>query len=110
LRPVAGFTQSFVPFANPIKFATPIGALSGKSWQVSLPAVVSIIAVGEAGLAAVIGLFAAGFVVFAAVCDIKGIVDIIRNMIRDLRMLAPGLNRNQKGGTSIVRQPEGSSL
>src|SRR5580698_4190869 len=43
-----GLVQSFVPVARPMKLATPIGALSGKSVQVSLPAVVSITAVGFA--------------------------------------------------------------
>src|SRR5580692_7762445 len=41
-----GLVQSLVPVAKPMKLATPIGALSGKSVQVSLPAVVSITAVG----------------------------------------------------------------
>ena len=44
--PLTGFFQSFVPVARPIKFSTPIGALSGNSVQVILPAVVSMIAVG----------------------------------------------------------------
>ncbi len=45
-----------------MKFATPIGALSGNSVQVIFPAVVSIIAVGFAGVCAV----AAGLVAVLA--------------------------------------------
>src|ERR1700722_985031 len=48
---VTGLVQSFVPLAKPMKLATPMGALSGKSVQVSLPAVVSITAVGWAAAA-----------------------------------------------------------
>src|ERR1700687_1109355 len=47
-----GLVQSLVPLAKPAKLATPIGALSGKSVQVSLPAVVSITAVGPPEAAA----------------------------------------------------------
>src|SRR5579864_1186014 len=63
LAPLTGFFQSLVPEAKPMKLATPMGALSGKSVQVILPAVVSIIAVGlvvvVAGWAVVLGLAAA---------------------------------------------------
>src|SRR5579864_628282 len=67
VAPPTGFFQSFVPVASPMKLSTPMGALSGNSVQVILPAVVSMIAVGwaGAGLAAVV-VFAAGDVcVFA---------------------------------------------
>src|SRR6476619_2477934 len=60
LAPVAGLVQSLVPRASPMKFATPIGALSGNSVQVNLPAVVSMIAVGDPA-GAVTGLRTAGF-------------------------------------------------
>ena len=62
LAPLTGFFQSFVPLANPMKFSTPIGALSGNNVQVILPAVVLIIAVGSvevAGLGVPLGLAAA---------------------------------------------------
>src|SRR3989442_4468156 len=59
---VTGLVQSLVPSARPMKLATPMGALSGNNLQVSLPAVVSMSAVGSAE-AAVAGLAAgaAGF-------------------------------------------------
>src|SRR6185312_1548932 len=67
LRPLAGFVQSLVPFAKPMKLATPMGALSGKRVQVSLPAVVSMIAVGGAGgVWVVAGFFAVVLVVWCA--------------------------------------------
>src|ERR1700737_213237 len=53
-----GLVQSLVPSARPMKLATPTGALSGKRVQVSLPAVVSMTAVGSAGVVAA-GLVAA---------------------------------------------------
>src|SRR5579862_6690069 len=43
--PLLGSFHSFLPVANPIKFFTASGALSGNRVQVMLPAVVSIIAV-----------------------------------------------------------------
>src|SRR5215469_536561 len=46
VAPLMGFFHSFVPVASPMKFATPIGALSGKSVQVILPTVVSMMATG----------------------------------------------------------------
>src|SRR5262249_30181247 len=59
-----GFFQSLVPLARPMKFSTPMGALSGKRLQYILPTVVSMIAVGfpaawPAGLAADAAGFAA---------------------------------------------------
>src|SRR3989442_7950380 len=59
---VTGLVQSLVPSARPMKLATPMGALSGNNLQVSLPAVVSMSAVGSAeaavaGLAAVAACF-----------------------------------------------------
>src|ERR1051326_3266999 len=76
---LAGLTQSLVPLAKPIKFATPMGALSGKSSHFILPTVVSITAVGPVGrggvgatdlVAGAVGL-AAGRVglVAGAACD-----------------------------------------
>src|SRR5713226_1285450 len=43
-----GLVQSLVPSARPMKLATPIGAFSGNNLQVSLPALVSMTAVGSA--------------------------------------------------------------
>src|ERR1041385_883747 len=68
---LTGLTQSLVPFAKPMKFATPIGALSGKSSHFNLPTVVSMTAVGPVGRGAVTGAVAglvAGFAA-GAVCD-----------------------------------------
>src|SRR2546427_12117338 len=56
---VTGLVQSLVPSARPMKLATPMGALSGNNLQVSLPAAVSMSAVGSAE-AAVAGLAAVG--------------------------------------------------
>src|SRR5713226_10627480 len=102
LRPLAGLVQSLVPVARPMKFATPSGALSGNSVQVSLPAVVSMIAVGCAAAAAT-GFFTAGLVTgLGAVCDISGSEDNKRT-IRYLRMCVSLRMKNRK---SIVRQPD----
>src|SRR3954468_6322673 len=62
---LTGFFQSLVPWASPTKLATVLGALSGKSWQVSLPAVVLKTAVGWADFVTVVFL-AAGLVCAAA--------------------------------------------
>src|SRR6185312_14246704 len=92
MRPVAGLFQFFVPFASPMKFDTPIGALSGKSVQVMFPAVVSMIAVGWA---VVVAGFAAGFEAVevlwwvVAVCAATGIARQHSTEIRYLRMSAP---------------------
>src|SRR5579864_6939577 len=64
LAPLTGFFQSLVPLARPIKFSTPIGALSGKRVHIILPTLVLIIAVGFVAVAAA-GL--AALVVLAAV-------------------------------------------
>src|SRR5204863_2567142 len=61
-----GLVQSLEPSAKPIKFATPSGALSGKSLQVILPAAVSITAVGPADVVA--GGFAAGVFLAGVAC------------------------------------------
>src|SRR6266851_2273519 len=88
LRWLAGLVQSLVPVARPMKLATPIGALSGNSVQVSLPAVVSMIATGCAAAAAM-GFFTAGLVAgLGAVCDIRG-KEASKRKIRYLRMSAP---------------------
>src|ERR1700722_9706233 len=91
--PLAGFLQSFVPVARPMKFCTPIGALSENSVQVIFPAVVSMIAVGLAGagwvaavaaapgFAAVLGLAAGVVLVPVLVCAIAATA-IIKNTIR----------------------------
>src|SRR5437762_13797197 len=74
LRPVEVFVQSLVPLAKPIKLATPIGAFFGNSVQVSLPAVVSMMAAGAGAAAAVdaVGFLGAADVAGLA-CDIKEI-------------------------------------
>src|SRR6267154_2777650 len=59
VAPLTGFFQSLVPEANPMKFSTPIGALSGNSVQVSLPTVVLMTAIGFDGVACTAGLAAA---------------------------------------------------
>src|ERR1700693_4643194 len=71
-----GLVQSFVPWARPMKLATPMGATSGNRVQVSLPAVVSMMAVGwadvvVAGLAAAVaaGFFAGAVLAAGVVCD-----------------------------------------
>src|SRR5882762_601138 len=71
-----GLVQSLVPCARPTKLATPIGALSGKSVQVSLPAGVSMMAVGSA--VGVVGslpeaIVAVGFFVAGAVLVVRGV-------------------------------------
>src|SRR5689334_9918423 len=48
VRPVAGFFQSFLPVARPMKFSTVFGASLGNSSHFRSPAVVWIIAVGLA--------------------------------------------------------------
>src|ERR1700730_7221016 len=95
-----GLVQSLVPWARPMKLATPMGATSGNRVQVSLPAVVSMTAVGcadvvAAGLTAVVA--AAGFfagVVFAAgvVCDhtAEHAAAISKQIERQCRIEAPG--------------------
>src|SRR3954471_7662531 len=64
---LTGFFQSLVPWASPTKLATVLGALSGKSSHVSLPAVVLKTAVGWADFVAVV-FFAAGLVCAGFVC------------------------------------------
>src|SRR5208282_5842907 len=44
---VTGLVQSLVPFARPMKFATPMGAIFGNSTQWRSPAVVWMMAVGS---------------------------------------------------------------
>src|ERR1700687_54727 len=92
-----GLVQSLVPWARPMKLATPMGATSGNKVQVSLPAVFSIIAVGwadvvAAGLAAAVAAdFFAG-AVFAAglVCDAaEHAAGISRQIERQIRIDAP---------------------
>src|ERR1044071_121461 len=94
LAPLTGFFQSLVPEARPMKFATPIGALSGKSVQVILPAVVSIIAVGLAavvvGLAVAAGLAAAACPVdFVCANAIAAEISVIPKIAKVLRMNTP---------------------
>src|SRR5579872_1111415 len=99
LAPLTGFFQSLVPEAKPMKFATPIGALSGKSVQVILPAVVSITAVGlavvAAGLAAVPAFagaacpadFVCANAINAAIMIVPKIANILRmNALRKLKV------------------------
>src|SRR6476646_9023481 len=85
-----------------MKLATPIGALSGKRVQVSLPAVVSIMAVGpaagaEAGLAATAaaGFFAGAALAAGAACDqtvehiVENMAEISKQLARPVRMESP---------------------
>src|ERR1051325_5400261 len=70
--PVAGSFHGLVPLANPMKFATALGALSGNNSHFISPTVVWITAVGwAAGTAGAADFFAgalaAGFEVFGAV-------------------------------------------
>src|SRR6478672_10359569 len=90
VAPLGDF-QSFVPLARPMKFATPIGALSGNSVHVILPAVVSMVAVGcdevpaAAGFAAVLALAEDG--ALGAVCaHAKPIIKIIPRITSAFRM------------------------
>src|SRR5215467_6481930 len=83
-----GLVQSFVPSARPMKFATPSGALSGKSLQVILPAVVSMMALGPAEVApgfAGAALFAGAACVRASSDDRK----ISKRISVNLRIDAP---------------------
>src|ERR1700737_514969 len=95
-----GLVQSLVPSARPMKLATPTGALSGKRVQVSLPAAVSMTAVGPvevvvAGLVATAAA-AAGFLVGAVlaagdVCDHIVVHPAeINKRVAKIRMEAPG--------------------
>src|ERR1017187_9323451 len=74
VAPLAGFFQSFLPVASPIKLSTVTGALSGKSVQVMSPSVVSktactgaLLTAGAAGLVAA-GLVAVDFGAVLPVC------------------------------------------
>src|SRR5690242_15444773 len=62
---LTGLIQVLVPSARPMKVSTARGALSGKSVQVMLPALVSMTALGRAGVGA--GGLAGVFVVCAKV-------------------------------------------
>src|SRR6266496_781326 len=92
LRRVAGAVQSFVPFARPMKFATPIGALSGNSVQVSFPAVVSMIAVGWLGVIVVAGFFTVEVVGWVAVCAASATESRVKARTRRVRISAPERN------------------
>src|SRR5215469_10221772 len=63
VAPLGGFFQSLVPVARPMKLFTVMGALSGKSVQLMLPAVVSKIACTGCDAAGVAGFVAAGLAV-----------------------------------------------
>ena len=95
-----------------MKLATPIGALSGKSVQVSLPAVVSMMAVGPAvgdaaGLAAAAaaGFFAGADFAAGAVCDqtAEHMAEITKQIERLIRMDSPDaeLRFGGAGGPSL---------
>src|ERR1019366_2814016 len=86
VAPLAGFFQSFLPVASPMKLSTVTGALSGKSVQVMFPSVVSktactgaVLAAGAAGLAPA-GLVAAGLVAvdFGAVLPVCALANPTR--------------------------------
>src|SRR5438445_9889237 len=90
VAPLTGFLQSLVPLARPIKFATPTGALSGKSVQVILPTVVSMMATGFAAADVVAGL-AAPLGLVGAVCAHPGnlVIRINTKIANELRMNFP---------------------
>jgi hypothetical protein len=75
--------------------ATPIGALSGKSTQVILPAVVSIIAVGGSEVPAA-GFFGAVFAWGVEVCDTSCNEEKIIRIVSSLRIVAPGNRAGMK--------------
>src|SRR5664279_5393912 len=102
VAPLAGFFQSFLPVASPMKLSTVTGVLSGKSVQVMLPSVVSKIACTGSVLAAdgavaglVAGLVAAGLVAvdFGAVLPVCALAipasAIQKIAVRKLRMVPP---------------------
>src|SRR5579885_2243914 len=95
VAPLMGFFHSFVPVASPMKFATPIGALSGKSVHVILPTVVSSIATGF-GAEGAAGLAGADWptmpVCAAAVMDNRKMANVLR--IGTPRMIGYRFNRN----------------
>src|SRR5712692_6735991 len=99
---VTGLAQSFVPSARPMKLATPMGALSGNSLHVSLPAVVSMIAVDcpePVDFAALPGFLAS---LEGAACDqaISEIRQRKENIAKHLRidcLLASNLNLQVSG-------------
>src|SRR6516165_9206721 len=96
VAPLAGFFQSLVPVARPIKLSTVTGALSGKRVQVMLPMVVSKMACTGCGavVAEAAGFVAAGFcVVLVAVCAIANPTRVRQRIaIRKLRMVPPNGN------------------
>jgi hypothetical protein len=95
-----------------MKLATPIGATSGKRVQVSLPAVVSIVAVGwadvgAAGFAAAVAGFLAGAVFGAGVvCDhpAKHSDAINKHIEKQIRIDAPD-RRASPGRTAKAAAP-----
>src|SRR5262252_7341421 len=98
VAPLDGFFQSFLPVASPMKLSTVIGALSGKSVQLMLPALVSKMAwtgcdaTGVAGFAAVAGLAVEGFG-GVVVCAIPmPAMPSIKIAVRKLRMFPPNMN------------------
>src|SRR5438874_11704762 len=118
-----GLVQSLVPSAKPTKFATPSGALSGKSLQVILPAAVSITAVGPADIVAggfTAGVFLAGDVCAHAPSDVREISERIAINLRisNLRIInlyisnlcisapGPGCGRQDSRGLSVVSSGE----
>src|ERR1022692_816875 len=96
VAPLAGFFQSFLPVASPMKLSTVTGALSGKSVQVMLPSVVSktactgaVLAAGAAGLLAA-GLVAVDFGAVLPVCAVAIPASAIQKIaVRKLRMVPP---------------------
>ncbi|SPF32094.1 hypothetical protein SBA1_1030028 [Candidatus Sulfotelmatobacter kueseliae] len=89
-----GFFQSLAPDASPMKFSTPIGALSGNRVQVILPAVVSMMAVGRAGActagwAAALGLAAGAAWLLVCAKATKAVINISIRINNALRMGAP---------------------
>src|SRR5450755_1841653 len=107
-----GLVQSLVPVAKPVKLATPMGALSGNRVQVSLPAVVSMMAVGSAavgaaGLAAtaVAGFLTGAVLAAGAVCDHPAAhVATSKTIEKQILMDAPG-RRTLPGRTAEVGCP-----
>src|SRR5882724_6320658 len=89
-----------------MKLATPIGALSGNSAQVSLPAVVSItalgpVAVAAAGVAAVVAAGFSGGAIFilGGVCDqpVEHTAEITKKVARLVRMESPEAELHSAG-------------
>src|SRR5580658_1435046 len=84
-----GLVQSLEPFARPMKLATPIGAILGKSVQCKSPAVVWMIATGSAAGAGA-ALWTGGVVDDGTCAAPSSEAEIIRKSVcNTVRMDAP---------------------